>query len=226
MNSKYSIQPNERTYRSAIVACNQAEHEKLRQRTKNIISRDDHTDIDNTSGEVGAEQEVNDVSDDQLSLQWWEAALSLLRRMKEDCVQPSIQTYSSVISACEAAGQWQRAIGILSSMTRTEDVTCQPNLFCFNAALAACEKGNAWLEAFDLYERMKEKGGSVRPNFISMNSLLIALDKGEQRELAESVYNEALRDKIISPWKYTLDSNHVERIRAMVSLTSLTFKTM
>jgi pentatricopeptide repeat protein len=215
MNFKYSLKPNERTYRSAIVACNQAEHEKRRNRTRTVESSEKDVDNDGRlKAGGGREVEVDEAKDDPLSFEWWEAALSLFRRMKEDQIQPSIQTYSSVISACEAAGQWQRAIGILRSMTETKDTICQPNLFCFNAALAACEKGNAWLEAVELYERMRATGGSIMPNFISMNSLLIALDKGEQRELAESIYKEALKEKILTPWKYTLDSNCDERVRA------------
>ncbi len=132
MSYKYSQKPNERTYRSAIIACNQAEHEKRRQRAKNSQNGAEKLKLRGTIGESGV---------DPLSFEWWEASLSLLRRMKEDSIQPSIQTYSSVISACEAAGEWQRAVGILSSMTKTNDVACQPNLYCLNACLAALEKG-------------------------------------------------------------------------------------
>jgi len=194
MSTKFGLSPNERTYRSAIVSCNQAEHEKKRQRDRSAMSS-------------------NLNYEEPLSFEYWEVALSLLRRMREDDIHPSTQTYTSVISSCEAAGQWQRALGILRSMTQNQ--MHKPNLFCFNAALAACEKGNAWLEAVELYERMKAEGGAVRPNFISLNSLLISLEKGEQRELAESIYKEALLRKIVKPWKMTLDSVGSEHIKAM-----------
>jgi len=204
-SAKYSVTPNDRSYRSAIVACNQAEHEKRRQRRrKERLSDSSLVQVDKRHKPA-----FND--DDPLSLQWWEAALSLFRRMKEEGLTPDVQTYSSVISACEATGQWQRAVGILKSMT--SDKTLPPNKFCFNAAIAACEKGGAWLEAVELYERMRNH---VRPNFITMNSVLIALDKADQKELAENIYREALKDNIVWPWKWSLDVNG-DRVRVMVS---------
>lgn len=203
ITSKYFLKPNERSYRSAIIACNQAEHERRRHKT-----RQDEADHCDTNFEPG--DEITESTIDQFSFSWWEAAVSLFRRMREDKIEPSMQTYSSVISACEAAGQWQRAIGILGSMNQDES---KANLYCFNAALAACEKGDAWLEAVELYERMKALG--LKPNFVTINSVLIALERGEQRELAETLYRQALKDKVFSPWKYTFDSNQKDRIRVM-----------
>jgi pentatricopeptide repeat domain-containing protein 1 len=201
---KYGVVPNERTYRSVIVACNQAEHQKRRQEKRNnrrkgsLISNQKNKQTDNY--------------DDHLDLQWWEAALSLFRRMKEENLTPDAQIYSSVISACESAGQWQRAIGILGAMMNGEDGQ-KPNLFCFNAAIAACEKGGAWLEAVELYERMRQ---DVRPNFITINSLLIALENANQKEMAESIYREALQDGTVQPWKWTSDG-HSKKCQALVS---------
>lgn len=211
MPSKYSVEPDERSYRSAIIACNQAEHEKRRQREKG-------TEIAPPDGDVNLNNDFQwrvSPKEDALSFQNWEAALSLLRRMQEQGLTPDIQTYSSAISACQASGQWQRAIGILRKMTRTTDSIVVPNLFCFNAAIAACEKGDAWLEALELYERMKDYSGIVKPNFITVNSILIVLDRAKQSELAESLYIECLRDKIVNPWKWRRDSDRT-RIRAMV----------
>jgi pentatricopeptide repeat protein len=220
MKSKYNIVPNERSFRSAIIACNQAEHEKRRRRNKILTLNREQFGKECHSMKEEALQ-----PDDPLSLQWWEAALSLFRRMKEAGLIPSIHSSSSVIAACEAAGQWQRAIGILQSMTETctnGDIDRpKPNLYCYNAALAACEKGNAWLEAIDIYERMKAEGGYVKPNFISLNSVSIALDKNEQKELAESIYTEALKANIVKPWKYTKETNSDKITRALVSGVSI-----
>lgn len=36
--------------------------------------------------------------------------------MKEDDLKPSVQTVSSVVSACEAAGEWQHALGVCASI--------------------------------------------------------------------------------------------------------------
>jgi len=200
MESTYMILPDSRSYRSAIIACNQAEHERRRQRIK--------------GQKYGSPLPKSDSCNwDALEFYWWEAALSLFRRMREDGLNPDVQTYSSVISACEAAGEWQRALGVLRTMASTNG-GIPPNLFCFNAAIAACEKGGAWLEAVELYERMRSKGEMVRPNFITINSLCIALDKAEQREFATNLYDEAFRDGIVSPWRFS-QGHDGKRIRAL-----------
>lgn len=189
MHTKYNISPNETTYRLAIIACNQAEHRERRQRR-------------NTA-----------VASNPLEFQWWECSLSLLRRMREDEIRPSVQAYSSTVSSLEAAGQWQRAIGVLQSMREDGEI---PNLYCLNAAISACEKGGAWVEALELYESIRSQKSSIRTNFITVNSLLIALEKASQVELAESIYQEAVRDKIISPWVRRYDNDGT--LRRMMDL--------
>jgi tetratricopeptide (TPR) repeat protein len=190
MDRRYSVKPNERSYRSAVIACNQAEHERIRHLSSEGYSEDWQ-------------------KKDDPSLQWWECSLALLRRMREEGLVPDIQTYSSCISACEAAGQWQRAVGVLqtmiddSSAEGTEEKVL--NLFCFNAAVAACEKGGAWVEALEIYERMITYGGSLKPNFVTLSSLVLALSRAGQKELAQSKYEEGIKRKIVNPWRFTKD---------------------
>lgn len=197
MESVFGIAPDERSYRNAMIACNQAEHDKRR------------------CLRLGLHRQPYD---DESHFQWWEGALSLLRRMKESGLQPDPQTYSSAISACEAAGQWQRALGVLHSMINEEREEARGNsrlnLYCFNAAVSACEKGGAWVEALELYYRMLDRGGAVTPNFVTLNSLLVALEKAAQKELAQSTYEDGVRRGILTPWKLTraVDGG---RIRAM-----------
>lgn len=195
MPVRFQCIPDAQTYKFAIIACNQAEKRRKRQEKRGVAR-------------VAAKG----------SLQWWEVALSLLRRMKEDGLNPDKQVYSSVISACESDGQWQRALGVLRSMSVTTggEIPTPPNLFCFNSAIAACQKGGAWLEAVELYERIKASGNRrMRPNFVTVNSLLIALEEAGQREMAESIYKEALDDDILLPWKARMGDNQNEWIRAM-----------
>jgi len=198
MESVFGVVPDERSYRTVVIACNQAEHDKRRRQRLGLKAKNEY---------------------EENFLQWWECALSLLRRQKESKIQVDPQTYSSVISACEAAGQWQRALGVLQSMTKTKGEAADSysglNLFCFNAAISACEKGGAWVEALELYYRMIDKGGAVTPNFVTLSSILVALDKAGQKELAQSTYEEGVRDGIVSPWKMTR-ARDVGQIRAMV----------
>ena len=197
METIFGVRPDQHSYRTVVIACNQAEHHKRRHKRRGLENNDEEN-----------------------LLQWWECALSLLRRMKESTLQVDPQTYSSVISACEAAGQWQRALGVLQSMMKTKgqeaDDYSRLNLFCFNAAISACEKGGAWVEALELYYRMKEKGGTVTPNFVTLSSVLVALDKAGQKDLAQSTYEEGVRDGIVTLWKMTR-ATEGGQLRAMVS---------
>ena len=187
MSKKYGVEPNEVSYRLAIVACNQAQHRESRQS-----------------------------SSDGQELQWWQCSLSLLRRMKEADIEPSLQSISSCVSACEAANMWQRAIGVLDTTQLSTS-----NLYCLNAAISACEKGGAWLEALQLYEdvrSMHADENAIKPNFITVNAIIIALDKANQRDLAQSIYDDAVRDNIVSPWKWRYDESDGEKKRMMVSV--------
>jgi pentatricopeptide repeat domain-containing protein 1 len=200
MEDSYGVRPDSRSYRNAIIACNQAEHEKRREerRKKKKRSQEDAPTP---------------------TFEWWECAVSLLRRMQEHGLRADTQTFSSAISACEAAGQWQRALGILQSMLDAdekgnEDESSVLNQYCFNAAISACEKAGAWVEALEIYERMKEQGGSLKPTMVTLSSLVLALDKAGQKEIAQSFYKEGVQRKIVKPWRFTRDQND-EKVRAM-----------
>lgn len=192
MRSTFGIKPDERSYRSAVMACNRAEHRRRKLRSAALtIDESDTGSIDSP-------------------VEWWECGLSLLRRMREENIQPDSRTYSSVISACEAAGEWQRALGVLDTMIETtSDVSGSDslNLYCFNCAISACEKGGAWVEALEIYERMMDLGDPVSPNFITLSSLVLALDKAGQKELAQSKFEEGLKEKIVKPWRWTRNAD-------------------
>lgn len=73
MQVKFRVAPDAKSYRLAIIACNQAQHRDAKNKTT-----------------------------ESFDFTWWECALSLLRRMIEDGLQPDAQTYSSVVSALES----------------------------------------------------------------------------------------------------------------------------
>ena len=64
----------------------------------------------------------------------------------------------------------------------------------------------AWVEALQIYEDIRsaqytKTENAVKPNFITVNAIITALERANQSEIAESIYKEAVRDKIVSPWK-------------------------
>ena len=197
MERRYGVRPDSRSYRNVAIACNKAQHEELR-----LLKNEKATTPPKPSPVY----------------KWWECGLALLRRMREDGVVPDVATYSATISACESAGEWQRALGVLQAMMddedRLDDKHSLLNLYCFNAAISACEKGHAWVEALELYERMLEIGGSIQPNVVTLNSLLESLEYAGQKELATSKYIEGRKLNMVNPWRQTKDLNGAY-VRAM-----------
>ena len=178
--SEHGLTPDGRTYRTVMIACNQAEH---------MIQKG---------------KEIQKACRGNFYYEYWEAAVSLLRRMREDGITPDKQTYSSAISACEAAGQWQRALAILQDILDDSKGNKQDlNIYYFNACISACEKGEAWVEALDIYERMMADDDLPLPNEITVMSLVLALGRAGQKELAQSKYDEAFKLEIINPWTTT-----------------------
>jgi pentatricopeptide repeat protein len=200
----WGMKLDSRSYRIAIIACNQAEHSYRR----TLPQRQQNTQSNRTQNKHAVKGKIG--------FEWWECAISLLRRMQENGLQPDTPTLSSVISACEAAGEWQRALFILQS-AMNHDASAALNVYCFNAAIAACEKGGAWVEALEIYEKMKEQGGSeLRPNLVTISSLILALDNAGQKEFAVNIYREGIRKQFIqSPWRTTKDTISEEPILAL-----------
>jgi hypothetical protein len=52
---------------------------------------------------------------------------------------------------------------------------------------------------------------------VTLSSLVVALDKAGQKELAQSKYNEGRRLKIVYPWRWTRNQSG-EPIAALVSV--------
>ena len=68
----------------------------------------------------------------------------------------------------------------------------------------------AWVEALQIYEDIRSAQYTkteiaVKPNFITVNAIITALERANQSEIAESIYKDAVRDKIVSPWKLRHD---------------------
>jgi pentatricopeptide repeat domain-containing protein 1 len=189
MSSRYGLRPDSRSYRSAIIACNQAQHARKVYDAKDFPDDDESRDYEDSGEPI---------------VEWWECSLALYRRMTEEGLTPDVQTHSSIISSCEAAGEWQRALWVLQSIIdNSKDTPSSLNIYCWNAALSACEKGGAWVEALDLYERMLES--PFKPNVVTINSIMEALDKADQKELAQSIYDEGLDLGLLDPWKSTIN---------------------
>lgn len=73
----------------------------------------------------------------------------------------SVITYSSLISACEKAGQWELALELFNEMHHEG---CFPNTVTFNSLITACAQGRLSLPSFRRLWHIL-LAGSVSPGF-------------------------------------------------------------
>lgn len=68
-------------------------------------------------------------------------------------VQPNAHAYTSLMSLCQRAGQWQRAMDIFRRM---ETAGVKADVVAYNSAIAACAKGLDWEQAWAVFASMPE----------------------------------------------------------------------
>lgn len=62
-------------------------------------------------------------------------------------VQPNTRSYNALLSACERAGQPERALEVFSNMKRRSVSYwgyIDPNLVTYNTVVSACAKAGRW----------------------------------------------------------------------------------
>jgi len=106
-------------------------------------------------------------------------------------IESDVYTYSALISACEKAGQSDRAFGVYADMRR-ERVT--PNVYMYSALISACEKAGESDRAFEVYADMRREG--VAPDVYAYNALISACEKAGQSDRAFGVYDEMRREGV------------------------------
>ena len=111
--------------------------------------------------------------------------------MFEQKVLPDTISFSATISACEKAGQWQRALHLFSFMPLAAVL---PDAISFSAAISAVEKVGEWQMALCLFEAMNE--ASVRPDVISFSATISACSRGGQWQQALGLLQSMPQTKV------------------------------
>ncbi|CAE7500055.1 unnamed protein product, partial [Symbiodinium necroappetens] len=101
----------------------------------------------------------------------WEASLIFIDESAE------VVTYSSVITACERGGQWQRALLLFHQM-KVEGV--EANVVTYNTAMTACERGSHWPGSLELFDEMEEH--KLLPTVVSFGAAINACGQGQSWE--------------------------------------------
>lgn len=63
-------------------------------------------------------------------------------------IVPNVHAYTSLMSLCQKAGQWQRAMQIFRRM---EAADVKVDVVAYNSAIAACAKGSDWEQAWAVF---------------------------------------------------------------------------
>jgi len=114
-------------------------------------------------------------------------AIDLLQRMKESSnVQPSLVTYTSVITCCARSGQWAKAVELLNESTfRGFELTST----VFNACISACEKGRQLEKAVEVLRQMDSL--RIPANAVTYNSIISACEKvGAKSDIVNAFLDE------------------------------------
>eukprot|EP00891_Asterochloris_glomerata_P006084 jgi/Astpho2/6084/Aster-04031 len=104
--------------------------------------------------------------------------------------QRSVITYSSLISACEKAGEWRLALQLLEEMRREG---CNPNVISYNSLITACAQGAQWERAAELFQQMQQQ--HCMPDVVTYTALIGAYEKGHQWRQALQVFESSSRTR-------------------------------
>jgi pentatricopeptide repeat domain-containing protein 1 len=129
-------------------------------------------------------------------------AIELLERMKgSSTVQPTVATYTSVITCCARAGQWAKALELLSELTVRG---LEPTSTVFNACISACEKGRQLEKAVEVLRQMDAL--RIPANAVTYNSIISACEKvGAKSEIVNAFLDE-MSSRHIDPDVITFNS--------------------
>lgn len=120
------------------------------------------------SGDTRADN-ADDVKPPGSEEEGWVLVLGLMAEMRAEGVAPDAFTFTTAITACGKAGQWERALGLLEEMEgagqpqegggQQSTVAIAPNVAAINAAISACARAGRADSALGLLNRMVAREG-------------------------------------------------------------------
>ena len=64
-------------------------------------------------------------------------------------IEPNVHAYTSLMSLCQRAGEWRKAMQIFRRMEAAADISV--DVVAYNSAIAACAKGGDWEQAWAVF---------------------------------------------------------------------------
>jgi len=131
----------------------------------------------------------------------WEEALKLIKIMQKGHpkARPNKISYTGAISACARCGEWEPALQLFISMKADR---IKYDTVSYNALLSALVNGGQADIAYDKWNEMCAEGENVRPDIISLTSVIASLERGkgkDQEEKMDEVFASAVDKQIILP---------------------------
>ncbi|CBJ48529.1 conserved unknown protein [Ectocarpus siliculosus] len=118
-----------------------------------------------------------------------EFVLALLQEMHRRGVPPDAASYSGAIIACDLAGMWREAVGLLDDMREKTGV--EPDLVCYNCAVKACGSSGEFEQALSIVETMGERG--VAPDESTYSNAITACGNAGKAKRAVGLL-QAMKD--------------------------------
>eukprot|EP00434_Breviolum_minutum_P008065 symbB.v1.2.007111.t1/scaffold430.1/size206084/6 len=137
----------------------------------------------------------------------WPMALHFMRCMQRQEIQVSLITYGALITCCEKAHQWQRALELLQGLKRQG----KADVISYSAAISACEKARRASVALELLDEMRRV--QVRTDDISCNAALSACEKSGYWQMGLSLLEQI---NALSPGSVSFNAS----ISAMSSISA------
>jgi len=104
-------------------------------------------------------------------------ALDILRRMREEGVEPDVFSYTLAIDACERAKQWEAVVQVV------DDARRKATVIMLSRKMSALTKLKRWREALEVFD-YNIKGRGLQPDSITYTHALTACTQGGMVEEA------------------------------------------
>ncbi|CAM9959516.1 unnamed protein product, partial [Ectocarpus sp. 8 AP-2014] len=129
----------------------------------------------------------------------WALVLGLMEEMRAEGVAPDVFTFTTAITACGKAGQWERALDLLEEMggggdgddrlrRRRTGVLIAPDVASINAAISACARAGQWESALGLLGRMAARAGG---GLVSSSAGGVSSDDDDDAEQGDAAASSA-----------------------------------
>lgn len=135
----------------------------------------------------------------------WEEALSLLNKMNAMEILPNVASSASCMKACGKGGPWPMALEVLQ---QSFNLGISPDLRLLTGAISSLD--GQWRIAVHLFGSMPDLG--LSPDIVAFNTVLKALGKGKEWEIAFAFFHAM--DRQVSPSIVTANT-----VIAMLSIT-------